>query len=635
MFRQLFIIILSLLIPLVLHSQSSRDSLSFILTNYESKNLSSHFEKQLNTYNLNSHFKYNLKNEKLFFGLNEHFQSTVIKSTTKSIKDAQSLSLIGEYQAAPIFKIGMLINNSIYSDDRKLDINQASNLNSSLYTKLSLLDKLAIIPFGGLSINRQIDEDDRGFIYGSEAFIDKLQIQNFEINSAMKFQNEDISPRKNTIRLFNVSVSNDVENVLNNTINANYSEMRKDFYFEVDSITSKEFNISNNIQSRTESNYLLRDRVYYSSPASNLAFDLQGGIKWRNIDRDTRYKPGDNFSVSSFDTKIDEFRIDLTSVTELKTDNFGGIFKVSFAEREEKHLAKRIEGANEIFFQERALREGQKNNKSQQLALSVAGSFNISNKDNFSLSLFHRKLIYDTPSDENFDDRDELLTMFRLYYVRSFNPFFNLFLSVEGSVNHIVYLFAERSSNNNIKRILKLSSGGDYRSKYFNSQIKAEVSANYTVFDFEDISANFRSYSFRQLTLKDSSALKIERNVSLILLGYLKLSEQGDFKWTNFTSKPVRFLKEMYAEPKLFYKINALHLGIGIRYFSLSTFGFKENNERIRESVYSSLGPLAEIIYLVSNRLKMSLYGWYEFIITEETIRRELANMNLQLTWHL
>ena len=131
-----------------------------------------------------------------------------------------------------------------------------------------------------------------------------------------------------------------------------------------------------------------------------------------------------------------------------------------------------------------------------------------------------------------------------------------MFVNLEGNLNKIVYVFKERSANNNTRRVLKFSSGGDIRLSYLTSRNVAEVSANYTVFEFEDLNPNLNSFSFRQLVLSDSTQIKLFRTTSFNFLGYIKLSEQGDFNWQGFANKPVRDLEEYYAEPTLRYTYN-------------------------------------------------------------------------------
>ena len=104
---------------------------------------------------------------------------------------------------------------------------------------------------------------------------------------------------------------------------------------------------------------------------------------------------------------------------------------------------------------------------------------------------------------------------------------------------------------------------------------------------------------------------------------------------SSFTSKPLRFLNEQYAEPKIFYDNAGFTFGIGVRYFVLSNFNFKQGTEKEKISEYKSIGPLAEINYEVSDSISFKTYGWYEFINTENNMNRELANFNLKLMYHL
>ncbi len=621
--------------PVLLCAQTQSDSLSFLSSNYANKILSTKLDKQLNTTNLSSAFRYGYRSDKFFVGVNELYKSTVIKLKSKNIRDEQNFSLFGEYSFSPYVKFGVLTNNNIYSDDRKIGINEASILNSSIYTKLNFQENIKIIPYGGFSINKQVGEDDRGFIYGSEATFDYFSKNELELNANLKLQNEDISPRKNTLRFVNASLVNNVGKNFSNKILAKYSEVRKDFYFDSDSLLLSAFNINHNIQSRTETSYLISDRIFIAPLSSNLSVNLNGRVFWREIDRNTRYVLLSKISPSSFDSKIEEFKLNFDGNVIYKSKNFNGMLKLEYSEREEKHKAKNIKEANSIFFEKRQELENNKNNKSQLTVLATSVSYKLTEKDKINFSLLHRKLVYDTPSESNFDDRDELLTILRLRYMRKLNPVFTWFINLEGSLNHIVYIFAERSSNNNIRRVLKLSSGGNYDNGFLSSENIFEVSANYTVYDFEDIIPNVRSFVFRQFAFRDSSKINLMRDFSLEFEGYAKLSEQGSFKWTSFSSKPERFLAEYFALPQLVIRKNNIELGAGLRLFSLTTFKYNENNVKYKSSNYFSIGPVTKMGYKIIDNLNIAVYGWYEFINTETDIKKEIANLNLTVDWNL
>ncbi len=633
--RKISFYIIVFIFPIFIGAQIPGDSLSFVKTRYSAPTLSSSFEKQLKTFNLKEQFIYGRQIEKLFLGINQTFFSTIIRSTKLSVRDNAFFSLLGQYDFSNNFSFGSNLNYYIYADDKRLAINNSSIFNSSAYIKYFPIKKISFTPFLGFSRNEQIGITDTGPIYGMEALLDNYNFNEFNLFSEFKFQNENIAPRKNQIVNFNFNIDKVFENSFRNKLLGVYSEQRKDFYFDTDSLTMREFNIDKNIQSRTENRYSITDRLTVNTPIFGLLVNIDGSLDWRTIDRDTRYISTTNITNSSFDTNIEEFKMNLLSSLQYSGATFNGILRIAFSEKQEKHKAKYIEGANEIIFEKREEQEKRKNNIGKQITISGEGGLKITRNDRIYISLFHRKLIYDTPSELNNDDRDELLSMFGFSYYRRISPFFNLFATLQGSINNTVYIFKERSANNNTLRVLKLISGGNVHITNLSSKNSAEVSANYTVYDFEDLNPNLKSFSYRQLALRDSTTLKLFRTTFFTFLGYVKFSEQGDFQWDAFANNPVRYLDERYAEPTVEYRFKHLTFAFGLRYFSLYTYLFDKNNIKYIHSTYTSTAPLSYITYKITNRLNLSIKGWYEFINTESNSRTELANLIMRINWNI
>jgi len=616
----------------LLFAQSSIDNFDYIAISKPINVLSTYLDKRLNTYSLNSGLTVNYDLEDLNFRLFENFNSKFVKSGSKNRRDEQNLLLLGSYKISSQVTSGISADNKILSDDRKIEINQASISNVSLFTLYSPQPGMEFSPFIGYSNNRQIGENDYGLIYGIEGVAEESDISDFNLTSQLKFRNEDISPRRNLIRYLNLLLNNNFADDVSNTISARFTQNRKDFYYTADQQISGEFNIANNIQSRTETGYSVDDSLRFGKFFDIFTLNSRGNVTWREIDRNTRYKPLIITSNSVYDTKIKELRVEFESVISYRSKFFSGNLRGLIIERDEKNITKNY-GNNDFFFEDRSDQESQKNNNSSRASLSFTGDFDISKKDKLSLSFLQNKLRYDTPSEENFDDRDEILSILRLRYSRFLTPFFEAFVSTEGIYSHIVYLLSEKSSNNNINRVLKFAAGGNYTGKNVSSLNTFEVSANYTVYDFEDLNPNYKSFSFRQFTATDSSNIKILKNLSFISYGYLKLSEQGDFQWSSFSAQPTRFLEEIYAEPKITFKLNGILLASGIRYFSLKAFNYKVR-ERIPDSKYISVGPLMEIFFLIKEVLYFRIFGWYEFITIDDTAKQEQSNFMMQMNWN-
>ena len=621
---------------LILWSQISysqtQDSLELIRSTNLGNFLSTRFFKQLSTHNLNTRFDVSKAWGDFDVRVSENFNSTFVRSTEKSIRDEQQLTLQTKYRIIPEANLGMGLSSSIFSDNRKIEINQASTSQAFLFSRIEPYDNVYIAPFLGYLKNRQVLNDDDGFLYGTEAMLNKFRISDLIVSSDIKFRNEDISPRKNTIRYYNLLLNSQFTGEVSNFLNASYSQNRKDFYFEADSITSQEFNVTNNIQSRIETSYLIQDRLQYNNLFSLFSLDVGGIVNWRKVERDTRYKSIQNATSSIFDSEINELKLDFESMLSYDSKIFNGLLRILYSERDEKNLAKRLPSVSENLYQDRSQLEGRKNNNSIRASLSFLGNLRLSQSDQIYVSVLHNKLRYDTPSKDNFDDRDELLSIVRLRYTRQFTPFFEGFINTEGTYNQTVYIFSQKSSNNNINRILKLAAGGAYKGANLSSVNSFEVSANYTVYDFQDLNPNIKSYSFRQFTASDSTNYSFNKKLKLSLYGYLKLSEQGDLRWNEFTSRPTRYLQEIYCEPRLTVAYSLIQYSLGIRFFSLSTYNYKSNNKFL-DSEFRSIGPIAEILIARSASLFLKIYGWYEFITINNISKKEQTNLNVEMTW--
>jgi hypothetical protein len=630
--KKLFYIIL-LLTPALTFAQKLTDSLDFYIDTNKKNNLNTRLEKQLNTFYLTSFFNLTGISDSILYDINENYNSTLVKSTDKSIRDEHYLNIKSEYIISSPLRVGLLGSNTILSDNRKIEINSASISNAAVFTTYTPTEKVYVSPFIGYTNNRQIGENNSGLLVGFEGLADNLDISNWNINADVRLRDEDITPRKNTLNNLALVATTLFEENVSNTIGIKLFQTRKDFFYIADPATLAYFDVVNNIQSRTESGYIIEDRLNYSHVLPFLSLDLLGRINYRSIDRDTRYKLPVVTSSSAFDAKVNELKIEFETSAFIVTDNFNGNIRLNYSERDENNIAKNYLGVSNPFFDERSNLESMKNNTSIRGTLSFTGTYDFSKDDRLFISLYQNKLRYDTPSPENFDDRDEVLSMVRLKYSRVLTPFFTAFVNLEGTLNHVVYIYSENSSNNNVNRVIRLSSGGDYKGYNLTSTNIFEVSANYTVYDFEDLVPNFRSFSFRQLNMVDSTTLKLSRNVFINHYGYVKLSEQGDLKWASFSTRPIRYLEEIYSEPKLNFIISKLILSGGLRFFTLNTFTYLVK-QKIPETEYVSIAPVTEISLNLNTSLFFRLYGYYEFITTNNTSKRQQISFTMQTTWN-
>src|SRR5207249_10396314 len=108
-------------------------------------------------------------------------------------------------------------------------------------------------------------------------------------------------------------------------------------------------------------------------------------------------------------------------------------------------------------------REAERNNHSRRAILSSSVLWRISGAHSVSLTGSVSGIRYDTPSEENFDDHDELFYIAGLTSTHILNRYLTLMLTAGVNLTHLVYLFGERSADNTWNRIFRLAPRVEYR----------------------------------------------------------------------------------------------------------------------------------------------------------------------------
>ncbi len=631
-FAKTFFLGAFILSPILADAQTQSDTTNYFFSLDKTNALSVQSVKHLNTLNFLGDFFYKKNFGKINLAVDANTTNSYFFTTQESFRTAQKIKFYADRSLLAGIRAGIFLSRNYFNDDKRLAISNAEVNQGLLYVAYNSA-VLQLNGFGGVSANSQSGITDNGAIYGFEGNIKNYSFENQMLSGKFHFSNEDISPRKNYERNADAVLFSRVTPTFANQLRAGYNELRRDFYISVDSIIGEHFNTSHNIERRNERRFFAEEKIL-TRPMKNLSVNFAASLLSQKIDRTKKYILPQYVTVSSFDPVTERLTLNFTLESFYKFARGGLSAKINYYEKEETFSVNPINGANEIFYDLRMQQEERKNNTSRLGYITLGGNYELTSCDKFSFSAFHRKLTYDTPSEENFDDRDELLTMFRFTYTRKFSYLFKMNFNLEASQNHVVYIFAERSSNNNIKRILKFSADGIYAGKNVTSKNTAEISANYTVFDFEDLLQNFQSFAYRQVLFRDSSSVNFSKNFGFRFFGYLKLAEQGEFDWNDFAEKPFQFRKEIFAEPFLISRVYFFRFGLGVRYFNLAISDFDELN-LIPVSEYTSVGPSFLVTANLADKLNLILHGWYEFIEKENNYRDENLNFNLTFFWKI
>ena len=184
-----------------------------------------------------------------------------------------------------------------------------------------------------------------------------------------------------------------------------------------------------------------------------------------------------------------------------------------------------------------------------------------------SLSVVSRmsRLQYDTPDTNNFDDHDEL----RIDVAGSWKHYLSRQLKIELRAGiglyHLVYIFGQRSADNNWNRVFRLAPAVEVRpGREARLLHRFEVSANYVDYDFEDVLGATRSFVYRRFVMGDSAHVGIGRLYRVLAVLQVQLEENGRLYWDTFEERPLigrKSLRLRLIVRRKFGRNNYLYLG--------------------------------------------------------------------------
>jgi hypothetical protein len=336
----------------------------------------------------------------------------------------------------------------------------------------------------------------------------------------------------------------------------------------------------------------------------------------RSLSKNTRHynTTPDNLR---YNTAIDEFRLDTYIQTTYRSDDGALVASVRFGhgERDEQHRATAVFNSQSPGIQLKTQNdlEGQKNNLTRRTSLAGELQLPLSSSDQISFAGSASILRYDTPSALNDDDRDELLIALSMETTHHASRVLDLGVSIDGTLGHTVYLFSQRSANNNYNRVLRLAPTATYKpTKSIISANTFEVLANYTVYDFEEQVSSVQSFSYRQFGWLDSSSIQVNRRIGLDFFSYLKLYERGQLKWSDFSErKENSYVDRTIASQVRFSPQEGLMFALGLRYFSQSRYAFTGALKSL-DAYVRSIGPTCSIRWDIGPYSRLMFQGWYE-----------------------
>lgn len=182
---------------------------------------------------------------------------------------------------------------------------------------------------------------------------------------------------------------------------------------------------------------------------------------------------------------------------------------------------------------------------------------------NARISIFN----YDTP-EINQDDRDELYISGSVENRHQFSEALRGRVRLSGEGRHTVYLFSERSSQNNWRRSLRLAPVLNWRiAPWLYSSYDFLVRANYTVYDFDISGQQSNDQVSREFRAGTSIEARLAPQWSLNLAASRSELRVGRLLWESFSEIPTDTLITYDTRADISFQKGQLHTSIGLRYF--------------------------------------------------------------------
>jgi len=621
------IIVLLVVFPAIAHAQA--DTLRYgVPAAPDSNDAGIRFERNLNTYLWNFKADFSGRDSGFAADVHDRYSSSFIEQNQNSLRDEHTLWLNASRRISSMMNLELEASTFTLSDNQSLDVSNAALHTGLVGVSIRPLPYISVTPLVGFRVDRQQDQTDQGWNYKLSSQLDSVDIDGYETLASLRLNVSNLSPRyfrSNGAQLF---FAKDFLEGSFDSLRFQWSNNRWDFYIPADSVTQKEFGVKENIRSRVDEIYNVSNTLHYAV-GKELSAVVQTLVETRTISNAFRYKSLLEPTMIPYDVTVQEQRLE--GGIDLNYRDINNIFAsvgIHTSERDERHILQKIDGVDPDIQQSASEQETQLDNIQHRTSLRGIFSMPVSSNDFVSFESSAGILRYDAPDSTNTDDRDELLITLSGRESHRWNEYFNISVTVEATLNHIVYLLAERSANNNWNRIFRLAPELTYTPSPAMRMVNTfEVLANYTVFDYETLIPTVESYSYRQFAFLDSTSYDMSSSMGLDVLLHVRLYERGELQWKAFTERPQQYFQEVTFSPAVRYTIQErLVCAAGFRSFVQNRYLYN-GAARVADGNYFSYGPTTSIVLMAPSGWRLEIQGWKEFQKETNQPTRDVSNI--------
>jgi DNA-binding XRE family transcriptional regulator len=240
-----------------------------------------------------------------------------------------------------------------------------------------------------------------------------------------------------------------------------------------------------------------------------------------------------------------------------------------------------------------------------QSALNLLLNWRINPSDEAQFSFSYTKYEYSSPDTAQTIDEDDIRFIADMYYQHKFSRYFSIRFYTNLYFYHQIYIHPSRSINNNWNRIFQLATSFNHKiSEVFQHNYQIKILANYTIYDFEDLLPEARSYIFRKLIFTDTLRVGLTSGLKLQTIYQLEKEDNGTFFKEIFAQQISRErLSHLIDVGLIYFRIKGFELTTAINWYIRKEWTFLPEKTLIRD--YISISPRLSLLYHLNKRLDL------------------------------
>lgn len=250
-----------------------------------------------------------------------------------------------------------------------------------------------------------------------------------------------------------------------------------------------------------------------------------------------------------------------------------------------------------------------------------------------------RKKRYDTSDTSNFDDRDRLRYELNLFYGHVFTPRFRIGNRTQVILEHLVYIYGEKSDQNNWNRIFKLSPEISFiPAAGWENLARFELVANTTDYDFELDPAFIKSTIYRRYTFSDSAQWRIRRGWKITAEYAMDFEDGGRLLWDDW----IQQISEEYRTHRATFRVTReTQTGVlfesGFSLYERKGWDYEQDPVsglvKMPFAYLSRFGPLLQLSYPSASGIRLDARGDLSWVHEWGRDDYTIVNLDLRVTW--